>query len=121
MLLLFQSSGIVVISSHSLKLWVLIRPVPKGSLLPLFENQLLQLEARQGDTLSPKFFKIFINDLVDIFGNDCDAVSLRNFDLNCLMYADDVILLSESKVGLQNCLKKLYRYCEVWYLDINID
>ena len=37
------------------------------------------------------------------------------------MYADDVILLSESKVGLQNCLKKLYRYCEVWCLDINID
>jgi hypothetical protein len=29
------------------------------------------------------------------------------------MYADDVILLSETSEGLQNCLDKLYNYCEV--------
>ena len=80
-----------------------------------------ELGVRQGDTLSPNLFKIFINDFADIFGNDCDAVSLGNFDLNCLMYADDVILISESEVGLQNCLNKLDRYCELWCLDINID
>ena len=78
-----------------------------------------ELGVRQGDTLSPNLFKVFINDLADIFGNDCDAVSLGN--LNCLMYADDVILISEREVGLRNCLNKLDRYCELWCLDININ
>ena len=60
-----------------------------------------ELDVRQGDTLSPNLFKIFINDLEDIFDDNCDAVSMGNFNLNCLMYADDVILISQSESGLQ--------------------
>ena len=37
------------------------------------------------------------------------------------MYTDDVILISESANGLQNCLNKLSDYCETWNLCINID
>ena len=37
------------------------------------------------------------------------------------MYAEDVILISQSESGLQNCLNKLENYCELWCLDINID
>ena len=37
---------------------------------------------RQGDTLSPNRFKIFIYDLVDILDDTCDSVSLENFELN---------------------------------------
>ena len=80
-----------------------------------------ELGVRQGDTLSPNLFKIFINDLVDIFEDDCDAVSMGNLNMNCLMYADDLILLSQSETGLQKCLDKLENYCELWCLDINID
>jgi hypothetical protein len=36
------------------------------------------------------------------------------------MYADDVILLSETSEGLQNCLDKLHKYCEIWGLQVNI-
>ena len=80
-----------------------------------------ELGVRQGDTLSPNLFKIFINDLVDIFDSNCDAVTVGDFPLNCLMYADDLILISESEKGLQNCLNKLEHYCKDWCLDINID
>ena len=80
-----------------------------------------ELGVRQGDTLSPNLFKIFINDLVDIFEDDCDAVSMGNLNMNCLMYADDLILLSQSETGLQKFLDKLENYCELWCLDINID
>ena len=76
---------------------------------------------RQGDTLSPNLFKIFINDLVDIFEDDCDAVSMGNLNMICLMYADNLILLSQSETGLQKCLDKLENYCELWCLDIYID
>ena len=73
------------------------------------------------DTLSPNLFKIFINDLTDIFYEDCDGVSLGNFKINCLMFADDVILISKSERGLQKCFTKLENYCDLWCLDINID
>ena len=39
--------------------------------------------------------------------------------MNCLLYADDVILLSQNEVGLQNCLKK--HFCADWCLDVNLD
>ena len=58
---------------------------------------------------------------MDIFDDKCDAVSMGNFNLNCLMYADDVILMSQNESRLQNCLNKLEKYCELWCLDTNID
>ena len=41
--------------------------------------------------------------------------------VNCLMYADDVILLSTSREGLQNCLNSLYAYAEKWKLKVNTE
>lgn len=80
-----------------------------------------EVGVRQGDTLSPNLFKIFMNDLPDTFDEECDGASLGNFKINCLMYADDVIIISESEKGLHNCLKMLENYCDLWCLDINID
>ena len=39
--------------------------------------------------------------------------------LNAFFYADDLIILSRSKVGLQNCLNELSSYCNSWMLRIN--
>ena len=75
---------------------------------------------RQGDNLSTNLFKLFINDLPDVFDNSCQLVTLDVSKLSCLMYADDVILLYETSEGLQNCLDKLHKYCEVWGLQVNI-
>ena len=33
--------------------------------------------------------------------------------------ADDLIILSRSKIGLQHCLNTLHSYCETWMLKIN--
>ena len=41
--------------------------------------------------------------------------------VNCLMYADDVVLLSNSKEGLQKSLSSLQKYCDSWNLKINIE
>ena len=65
-----------------------------------------EIGVRQGDTLSPNLFKNSMNDLLDIFDEECDGASLGNFKINCLMYADEVIIISESKKGLNRCLKK---------------
>ena len=37
------------------------------------------------------------------------------------MYADDVVLLSESHVGLQNCLNKLSKFTDDWHMNINMN
>ena len=76
---------------------------------------------RQGDTLNPDLFKIFINGLPDIFDDSCHGVDMGSYHLNCLLYADDVILLSQNEVGLQKCLKKLESYCADWCLEVNLD
>ena len=68
---------------------------------------LSNIGVRQGDTLSPDLFKIFINDLPDIFDDSCFGVDIGTYHLNCLLYADDVILLSKNEEGLHNCLRSL--------------
>ena len=75
---------------------------------------------RQGDNLRTNLFKLFINVLPDVFDNSCQLVTLDVSKLSCLMHADDVILLSETSEGLQNCLDKLHKYCEIWGLQVNI-
>ncbi|MEW8544951.1 MAG: reverse transcriptase family protein, partial [Candidatus Thiodiazotropha sp.] len=75
---------------------------------------------RQGDNLSPNLFNIFINDMVDVFDRDlCDPVKLGSANFNCLLYAYDVVLISQSAKGLQNCLNMFGNYCQSWCLDIN--
>ena len=37
------------------------------------------------------------------------------------MYADSLIIMSESAAGLQHALDKLYHYCMKWKLVVNID
>ena len=76
---------------------------------------------RQGDNLSPILFKIFINDLVDSFDESCKPVTLNSLNLNRLLYADDLVLMSETADGLQICIDKLYDYCENMGLQININ
>ena len=83
---------------------------------PFFKSQ---IGVKQGCNLSPTLFNLFINDLPDIFNRSCTPVALNDTELSCLLYADDLVLLSESKAGLQNCLTKLDRYTKKWKLNIN--
>ncbi len=40
--------------------------------------------------------------------------------VHCLLYADDLLILSETTQRLQNSLNKLSIYCKTWHLQLNI-
>ena len=67
---------------------------------------------RQGCILSPILFNLFINDIPDIFDETCKPAMLGDTKISCLMYADDLVILSETEVGMQNCLNKLNEYTQ---------
>ena len=87
----------------------------------LTEAFLSNVGVYQGDNLSPSLFNIFLNDIVDQFDSTYGPVLLGDSYLNCFLYADDLILISDSQAGLQNCLNKTFNFCCEWSLDINFD
>ena len=78
---------------------------------------------RQGDNLSPTLFNIFINDLPDYIKKEAgiDPIKVGTTTLNCLMYADDLVLLSTSKEGLQKCIDVTFKFSTEWRLNVNLD
>ena len=51
---------------------------------------------KQGCTLSPLLFNLFINDIHEIFGHSSKAVNIDGNKFNSLSFADDLVLLSVS-------------------------
>jgi len=76
----------------------------------------------QGDQLSPLLFILFINDLEEHMKSvgESYAPSLDGRELvPMLMFADDVVFLSTSRVGLQKMIDRFKEYCDEWCLSIN--
>ena len=76
---------------------------------------------RQGCILSPLLFNIFMSDLPELLD-----VTLKNTNPNinhpsCIIWADDIILLSETEEGLNTMLKTMEVYCNVNDLSLNTD
>ena len=52
--------------------------------------------------------------------NESDIFLEEGKKVNALIYADDLILLSDTKEGLQKQIDKISNYCDKWKLDVNI-
>ena len=75
---------------------------------------------KQGCVFSPILFNIFINKISEIFDESCDPLKVNNRDVNCLLWADDLLLVSSSATGLQNSLDKMGLFYNNLGLKINI-
>jgi hypothetical protein len=74
---------------------------------------------RQGCVSSPLMFNLYINDLQDYITTD-DAPSIDKQLVSHLLFADDLVLFSNSAKGLQNSLNQLELFCTDWKLDVNL-
>ena len=74
----------------------------------------------QGHPLSPDLFKIFINDLSELFYTVGDYPFLNNTLVNHLLWADDLVLLALDKDSLQSNINILLQFCDKWGLTINL-
>ena len=72
---------------------------------------------KQGCLLSPRLFSLYINNLAEEIKNLDIGVSIGE---SILLYnADDIILLSETEIGLQKTLGCLSQWCLRWQLVID--
>ena len=74
---------------------------------------------RQGGILSPTFYCIYVDDLVDILSEMGVGCHLKDLFLSILLYADDMALTSPSLRGLQQLLSATELYCKTWDIMLN--
>jgi hypothetical protein len=88
-----------------------IRHLYDNSSTTLFgENIECKRGVRQGDPLSPLLFNTVIDEAIDSLPNDI-GFKVGNANVNCLAFADDMVIVAESPSGLklllQTCLQHL--------------
>ena len=69
---------------------------------------------RQGDTLSPTLFSLFINDLVTHLKENCPTLHVNDMSLNALLYAGDMVLFAENEENLQLILNEMNNWFRKW-------
>lgn len=65
---------------------------------------------RQGDTLSPTLFGIFVNDLVHEVKQLGLGIPIGDEKLSILVYADDIVVLGMSEIELQSILNVISKW-----------
>ena len=75
---------------------------------------------RQGCTLSPWLFNVFIDKVVREAKRDfVGGVKLPTGELGMLIFADDMVLMSDTEEGLESNLKVMSHVLSRWELKVN--
>ena len=82
----------------------------------IFENLYRVL---QGGVLSPNFFNIFLEDLPDYLFSE-KGVYISHTKIPYLLFADDLVLMSESPTGLKKINKRSWKFCSQWHMVVNV-
>ena len=76
---------------------------------------------RQGDNQSSMLFNCHINDLLKTLRESDLGIEVNNIKINCLAYADDLVLIADSPKMLNGLLQLLQKWCSEWMVVINTD
>ena len=67
---------------------------------------------KQGETLSPTLFIIFLNDLVTDIKNLHCGIETDEFSLSVLCYADDTVIITKNEDNMQLVLDYIAVWCK---------
>ena len=73
----------------------------------------------QGGIISPSLFKLYIDDMCQYLSGET-GVTIGETVVNRLIFADDLVLMSETSTGLQRLIYGLETYCRRWHMRLNI-
>ena len=65
--------------------------------------------------------RFYFLSILMILNNGFEGVDIGVLKLFLLLYADDIVIFSETDEGLQSGLDILYKYCQTWKLKVNIN
>jgi hypothetical protein len=83
---------------------------------------LLEKGVLQGESLSPKLFTLFIDEIVNILhSSSIPSLKIAAMDIHLLLYADDIVLLAHNAVELQSKIEILRKFFDDCGLNTNID
>ena len=77
---------------------------------------------RKGECLSPFLFAMYLNDIEHtVKTNKFEGINMGLTRMLILLYADDAVILSDSRNKLQQGLTILNEYCKKWEITLNTD
>ena len=74
---------------------------------------------RQGGVLSPILFSTYIDDVICVLRNSGYGICVGSVFIGCIVYADDIILLSASCHGIQKLADLCVEYGRKWDIIFN--
>ena len=84
----------------------------KGVLSDHFQTD---VGSMQGETLSPLLFSLYVNNFeINFVKDNCLSLETQEVSLLLLMYADDMVLFTESQEGFQHMFNTLSEYSATW-------
>ena len=87
----------------------------------IFESFRSNIRVKQGFPLSPTLFGLYINELEEwLKSQGGDSIHLGKFIIRLLLYADDLMLIAKSALGLQEHLRSLENFCRRVGMQVNI-
>ena len=79
------------------------------------------VDLKQGCNLSPLLANIFLSDLHLVLEyKHVDAPKLNRNEINSITWADGLLILSQSHLGLQRCILALEEYARSWGLVVSL-
>jgi len=79
----------------------------------------VQCGLRQGCSLSPLLFNMFVNDLAEKIKDTGKGICIDDKRISILLYADDIVLLAETEDELQCLLNILDSWCKANTMVVN--
>jgi hypothetical protein len=68
---------------------------------------------RQGGTISPKLFNIYVEDIIKLINESSEkGVNCGDLRINVILYADDIVILSHNKRGINKFSRLIEQYGE---------